>query len=84
MIWTGMRLFGFIGHRKKFSTISEQSSFGFCTSWTFGRWPAWTCESGGGGRKEYYEIILEHPEQIPAKKDDAGLQSELVEAYEQL
>ncbi len=33
--------------------------------------------------KAYYREILDHPEQIPPKKDDAGLLSEVVEEYEQ-
>jgi hypothetical protein len=33
--------------------------------------------------KEYYCKILEHPELIPPKKNDAGLMSEVVEEYEQ-
>jgi hypothetical protein len=33
--------------------------------------------------KEYYRKILDHPEMIPAKKNDVGLLSELVEEYEQ-
>jgi hypothetical protein len=33
--------------------------------------------------KEYYRKILESPELIPRKKNDAGLLSELVEEYEE-
>jgi hypothetical protein len=33
--------------------------------------------------KAYYGRILDHPEQIPAKQDDAGLLSEVVEEYEE-
>jgi uncharacterized protein DUF4240 len=33
--------------------------------------------------KTFYRRILDHPELIPKKKDDAGLLSEVVEEYEQ-
>ncbi len=36
-----------------------------------------------GQGREFYSTIFRHPERIPAKKNDIGFMSEIVEEYEQ-